>query len=265
MSISSNFDFVCEQQKDYVAIPVMEERKYVIETELVSSFRQIIGSSSELSQYRVQGSNGIGNNAKVPWVRIFDPKQSPSATSGWYVVQLFAADGSASYLSLNLGVTKMTSAQIDEQVAIANSILASDISSRTDTVSEISLGDKNLGKLYERGNIAAFEYKPGNVFNDQSFSAQLKWLLSLLVKLPKQVVISEEAKVPVKINDGDELTVLENETGWSRDKLLPLIESLQDASPQIVLTGPPGTGRHTSPGPWLNTSFPTGKARIPIR
>lgn len=243
MSISSNFDFVCEQQKNYVAIPVMEERKYVIETELVSSFRQIIGSSAELSQYRVQGSNGIGNNAKVPWVRIFDPKQSPSATSGWYVVQLFAADGSASYLSLNLGVTKMTSAQIDEQVAIANSILVGDLTSRRDTVDQIALQDKNLGRLYERGNIAAFAYEPGQAFNDQTFADQLKWLLSLLVKLPKQLTISEGTKVPGKIIEGDELTALENETGWTKNQLLPMIASLQDASPQIVLTGPPGTGK----------------------
>jgi hypothetical protein len=41
----------------------------------------------------------------------------------------------------------------------------------------------------------------------------------------------------------DELDDLENDTNMHRDELLPIIQSLTDASPQVVLTGPPGTGK----------------------
>lgn len=41
----------------------------------------------------------------------------------------------------------------------------------------------------------------------------------------------------------DEITLLEEETLLSKNDLYPLIESLLDKSPQIVLTGPPGTGK----------------------
>jgi hypothetical protein len=41
----------------------------------------------------------------------------------------------------------------------------------------------------------------------------------------------------------DELDVLEYETNMHRDELLPIIQSLTDASPQVILTGPPGTGK----------------------
>jgi MoxR-like ATPase len=243
MSLSANFDLIYEEQKAYVPNPGMDKRRELVETEVVGSFRQIIGSDSSLSQYRVQGSNGIGNNAKVPWVRVFDPAQSPSATSGWYVVQLFAADGSASYLSLNLGVTKLTPGQIEQQVAVANEILAKDLQSRTDTVTSISLKDTNLGRRYETGNIAAFRYEPRQAFRDEEFASQLKWLISLLPRLPKPITDLEETPMSSSANTTDEITLLEAETGWSKEQLLPLIESLQDASPQIVLTGPPGTGK----------------------
>jgi hypothetical protein len=243
MSLSAIFGLIYEEQKSYVPSPGMDRRRELVETDVVGSFRQIIGSDASLSQYRVQGSNGIGNNAKVPWVRVFDPAQSPSATSGWYVVQLFAADGSASFLSLNLGVTKMTPAQIEQQVAIANEILAKDLQSRSDTVSSISLKDTNLGRRYETGNITAFRFEPGKAFGDEEFARQLKWLISLLPRLPKPNTDLEETIMTTGAPVSDEIAVLEAETGWSKEQLLPLIESLQDASPQIVLTGPPGTGK----------------------
>jgi hypothetical protein len=41
----------------------------------------------------------------------------------------------------------------------------------------------------------------------------------------------------------DELDILEHETLMHRNELLPMIEGLTDHSPQIILTGPPGTGK----------------------
>src|ERR1017187_10324627 len=54
----------------------------------------------------VEGSDGAGRKNRVPWVRIYDPRFSPSPMEGWYVVFLIAADGSAVFLSLNQGTTK---------------------------------------------------------------------------------------------------------------------------------------------------------------
>ena len=41
----------------------------------------------------------------------------------------------------------------------------------------------------------------------------------------------------------DEIQVLESETNLHRDQLWPIINSLLDSTPQVVLTGPPGTGK----------------------
>jgi 5-methylcytosine-specific restriction enzyme MrcB-like protein len=57
----------------------------------------------------VQGGAGAGYNNRVAWVRVFRPDLSPTPRDGWYVVFLFAADGSAVSLSLNQGTTDWSS------------------------------------------------------------------------------------------------------------------------------------------------------------
>lgn len=53
----------------------------------------------------VRGSPGQGQWAYVPWISVFDPAITTTATHGYYVVYLFAADMSRVYLSLNQGTT----------------------------------------------------------------------------------------------------------------------------------------------------------------
>jgi 5-methylcytosine-specific restriction protein A len=51
------------------------------------------------------GSPGAGQWADVPWIALFDPSVTESATQGYYVVYLFSAKGTTVYLSLNQGAT----------------------------------------------------------------------------------------------------------------------------------------------------------------
>lgn len=53
----------------------------------------------------VEGSAGAGNWAAVPWISVFDPAVTTSATEGYYVVYLFRSDQETVYLSLNQGTT----------------------------------------------------------------------------------------------------------------------------------------------------------------
>ena len=53
----------------------------------------------------VEGSPGQGNWAAVPWVSVFDPAITTSATRGYYVVYLFHANEPVVHLSLNQGTT----------------------------------------------------------------------------------------------------------------------------------------------------------------
>jgi 5-methylcytosine-specific restriction protein A len=53
----------------------------------------------------VEGSPGQGNWAAVPWISVFDPAITTSATRGYYVVYLFHANEPTVHLSLNQGTT----------------------------------------------------------------------------------------------------------------------------------------------------------------
>ena len=53
----------------------------------------------------VEGSPGQGNWAAVPWISVFDPAITASATRGYYVVYLFHSHEPVVYLSLNQGTT----------------------------------------------------------------------------------------------------------------------------------------------------------------
>ncbi len=72
------------------------------------------------------GSDGgaqTGTEAEIPWIRIFSPELVPSAQEGWYLVYLFAADGSAAFLSLMQGVTNPTTSTFSEGASWAAEIL----------------------------------------------------------------------------------------------------------------------------------------------
>jgi 5-methylcytosine-specific restriction protein A len=53
----------------------------------------------------VVGSAGAGNWAEVPWISVFDPVVTDSATRGYYVVYLFHSSEPVVHLSLNQGTT----------------------------------------------------------------------------------------------------------------------------------------------------------------
>src|SRR4051812_33181714 len=93
-----------QQSYDSRGNDAMEIRGRLIRYELPEALRQLVRDTGE-PDLAVEGSDGAGYKNRVPWVRLFSKEKSPSATGGWYVVLLFAADGSAVHLSLNQGTT----------------------------------------------------------------------------------------------------------------------------------------------------------------
>lgn len=59
--------------------------------------------------FEVEGSPGQGNWAAVPWISVFDPAITTTATDGYYVVYLFHTSQPIVHLSLNQGTTKVRS------------------------------------------------------------------------------------------------------------------------------------------------------------
>ena len=74
-----------------------------IREEAPQAVREVL--QAKFSQYIVGASPGKGRWAEVPWIAVFDPAITDSATSGFYVVYLFSAATNDLYLSLNQGTT----------------------------------------------------------------------------------------------------------------------------------------------------------------
>ena len=64
---------------------------------------------------KVKASVGNGNWAAVPWLALFDPLITDSATRGFYVVYLVNPQTGTYYLSMNQGTTA-----IDQEFGVKN-------------------------------------------------------------------------------------------------------------------------------------------------
>ncbi|MFJ3707293.1 MrcB family domain-containing protein [Streptomyces sp. NPDC090053] len=137
----------------------------------------------------VEGRDGTGLKTEIPWVRVFGREQSPSATTGWYVVYLFSAAGDRVYLSLNQGTTVWTGGDfkarkvedLRARVGWARPFLTEQIAGRTDLHEEIALDARtSLGRGYGPGNVIAIEYSREALPAQQVLITDLLYMLGLL-------------------------------------------------------------------------------------
>lgn len=68
---------------------------------------QAVLKASNRNDFLVKGAPGEGNWADVPWIGLFNPEITTSATQGIYIVYLFSTNLQAVYLSLGQGVTEI--------------------------------------------------------------------------------------------------------------------------------------------------------------
>ncbi|HMF46171.1 MAG TPA: DUF3578 domain-containing protein [Candidatus Udaeobacter sp.] len=74
---------------------------------VTKTFRENIRAHlKEFSQLKFEGSTGAGNITAAPWMAVFDPRVTQSATKGYYVVYLFSLDLKAVTLCIAFGTTQ---------------------------------------------------------------------------------------------------------------------------------------------------------------
>lgn len=168
---------VLELQATYSATttPEMHRRGVLVRSTIPAQLRLLLPTVTPLiPDAAVQGKDGAGQKTEIPWIRVHSAGLSPSATTGWYVVYLFAGDGSHVYLSLNQGTTRWDGSQfrprshteLSARVGWARRVL-SDGPAAT-WVQDIDLVARTrLGQGYERGNVCALEYARGAIPPDQ--------------------------------------------------------------------------------------------------
>ena len=136
--------------------------------------------------YKITGRDGMGRSAEVPWIGIFDPKVTTTATKGIYLVFLFKEDMTGVYLSLMQGITTfeknyklnkykaalMVSNKIRENISISEKIF---------TKEEIKLSAKKNPSWrvigYEKANIVSKYYDEKTLSNSDIISDLNSFLL----------------------------------------------------------------------------------------
>jgi len=177
----------------------MEEREELLaglESKLEDLLREANLGSQLLS---VEHGGRQYNYSPVPCVRVFDPEHAPTAQSGFYVVLLFAADGSAVFLSLNQGTSEFRSNAMRpilsddvllNRAAMARVALdawATDAAVAGSTAIDLRGSGAPVGaeskrrvRNYELANIYAFGYSREELPSDDEFMSDLEELLVLL-------------------------------------------------------------------------------------
>ncbi|WP_134106976.1 MrcB family domain-containing protein [Kribbella pratensis] len=144
-----------------------------------------------------------GSYSPTAWVRIYSKAHSPSATEGFYLVYLFASDGSRAYLSLNQGTSEWRSGKfrplndeselrsraseargalrdLDWAGLVPDGLLSIDLA-----VDSLQLGpeSKHRSRNYEFANVIAKRYDRWAVPADEVLVQDLSDMLPLLAML----------------------------------------------------------------------------------
>jgi hypothetical protein len=195
MGISDELQRVMRLQTDYTAelTDAMRERGLAIRTSIPAFMRQIaedLCTQARIprAELLIEGGDGIGRKAQVPWVRFASRSRSPRATVGWYVVWLFREDGKGAYLALAHASTNNVAGGFVERsqeetrrlVRWAREVVAGDIANDPRLLSEISLGNGKLAKAYERTTASAYYYPRSLPLSDEQLVADMTSMARLL-------------------------------------------------------------------------------------
>ncbi|WP_433562306.1 MrcB family domain-containing protein [Nocardia sp. CA-151230] len=149
------------------------------------------------SGWASEGSGGKGAPAEIPWSRVYAPEFSPKAGVGWYLVYLFAADGSAVYLSLNQGTTTWDTERKDFRFRSNEDLTRRVEWARRESIErplnfrsnrkllgKIELHARGrLGKAYEIGNVWSLEYRSSDALHEPALASDFQRMMELLERL----------------------------------------------------------------------------------
>jgi hypothetical protein len=206
-----------------------------------------LNQSPSTNPISVIAKPGIGKQAKAPYLRIFDGQYSSNAQTGFYVC-VFVTDGGEDLIfSIQHAATSghstdfkaLPKSEVDKisqelYVQLSGNPLAAVIIDRwgLSRATQIISTSKN----YNVSDIASIVLPTSDLPSDTDIVAIIQDMLSLVDGLNVETL---EHLLPT---DDTNLSVA-NRIHWQEGRLLEVLDSLTDESPQIVLAGPPGTGK----------------------
>jgi DNA polymerase III delta prime subunit len=203
---------------------------------------------------KVKANGGIGRPARVPYLRIFDLNFSPNASTGFYVCAFLAADGESIVISLQQPATggsandfrplersvlEIKSVRLLEELleTAATKDIAIEIGATRSQASSVEPDDQSLMlRGFSESDVIS---KTLSVI-DLPSDTELVRLIHLLFDLSLYLNVNHES---TSSKEEMSLSTIASKIYWSEQRLRDVLSSLSDSSPQVVLAGPPGTGK----------------------
>lgn len=156
----------------------------------------------ELSDLIIEGSDGVGPKAELPWFRFADIRRSPSATKDWYCVYLFDTTGECAFLSLAHGSTDIVRDEFkprpqNELRALAEwgreqATVPGEELSKLLTAIDLKARSTKLGPAYEAGTALAIRYDAAAIPGEALLKEDALKFAALLRQLYEAALPSDE-------------------------------------------------------------------------
>lgn len=176
----------------------------------------VISSALNNSYFKVMGSPGQGQWADIPWIAVFDPNVTTSATSGQYVVYLFAADLSRVYLTIAQGTTMIREEfgrGTHDELSRRASLIRARLPERPLRFSDASVDlgrASTLARDYEHSVALSIEYDPAKLPAEETLTDDLVEIVQQYLKLTARGGVDPlDAAPDNETNDGHEATIVE--------------------------------------------------------
>lgn len=249
--ITSMHDFINHIMSEYpTARKEKNKSMEVFFLEKIPNFISNIGIVDK-SIYKVKSGVGQGTWAFIPWIAIFHPSITNTAIKGVYIVYLLSKNGSSLYLTLNQGCSELRDMYTTDPAKI-DTIMQKTIdeihtrikdyrgfkSDNSAFATKIFLGDgiTELGKYYQKGTIFYKEYKRDNIPPEEELRDDLKKMMEIYAEY-----VAYKTGKPLANNIANVKNNTNKDTS-KMDKVGRLIKLLK-VKPNLILTGPPGTGK----------------------
>jgi hypothetical protein len=255
-SVRFSLSQVAKHQENYVAKsddPGMLQRAKDLSAAALS-LEAGLNRNPTQTPIRVKANSGIGLPAKVPYLRIFSKEASPNASTGFYVCAFVSADGENLVLSVqqpatsgsstdfkSLGREELEQNSIKFQNVVRENLDLVDIledfgSTRAPVLGNSQQQPSATTRGYSESDVVSRSFKVDDLPSDTELTQLVRKLFGVAEFLNKEypsisVDPTEiEGSIATKIN-------------WNEERVNAVLGSLLDSSPQVVLAGPPGTGK----------------------